>query len=693
MKKKVLAILLSAAMAFSLSACGDSGNEPSSDASTPTSEAQDEPSSQPEQSTEPDTPSAPAETTVIRYGMHWLPDIDPNNTDAVTGEYTMDEARRQASLAGLQAIKDTYNVEFEFLQFPNDVQEDLMTSVLAGDPICDLAVLWNGVEPTILAQNVVQDLTPYMDLFEGEGGWVLGDPLFGGNYLMSHELAMTDFPLVVNLTMLEKVDALKDESGRTIYPMDLFKEGNWTWSAFEDYLSKVQAYYANVEAPDGATFDYVKAYETDHRYAALAAMYANGGGIVKDGEVAADSEESIEAVQFIDKLMKAELLVDCGVYDDGFTPRWTDGGRDIGLGATVFTDCPSWWIGGAASSCAERGESIGIIPWPRPDDVAQDSEDYQQNASVGNSTVVLKGVPEDRARLAIQSFMLYWETYYKTLGNVESASEYRSANAASILSKDYGVDVYNETYGDSLIECYNYILGNLGLNYAGKMGLWDRNWEYIVGKSLYGMDGMSSYDVAIKANLTDLTNPMNTIAEALKSNEVHDNRGPAITKEDVVLEAGTDPAGVDWTQYFSAEDSVDGTIAVTADNITVSEELDLATPGEYGDAVVVKVADTSGNESEGKIKVTVYNPSNTTAPTVEVKAELPTVALNTETSGINWADYLESAKDADGIDVKDKVTADLSELDTTTPGSYNVVLTVTDYAGNTSEVTVEVTVE
>ena len=138
---------------------------------------------------------------------------------------------------------------------------------------------------------------------------------------------------------------------------------------------------------------------------------------------------------------------------------------------------------------------------------------------------------------------------------------------------------------------------------------------------------------------------------------------------------------------------MDGTIAVTADNITVSEELDLATPGEYGDAVAVKVADNSGNESEGKIKVTVYNPSNTTAPAVEVKAELPTVALNTETSGINWADYLESAEDADGIDVKDKVTADLSELDTTTPGSYNVVLTVTDYAGNTSEVTVEVTVE
>ena len=69
------------------------------------------------------------------------------------------------------------------------------------------------------------------------------------------------------------------------------------------------------------------------------------------------------------------------------------------------------------------------------------------------------------------------------------------------------------------------------------------------------------------------------------------------------------------------------------------------------------------------------------------------VALNTETSGINWKDFVESAVDVDGLDVSDNITADLSQLDTTTPGAYEVVLTVADFAGNESSITVEVTVE
>ena len=48
--------------------------------------------------------------------------------------------------------------------------------------------------------------------------------------------------------------------------------------------------------------------------------------------------------------------------------------------------------------------------------------------------------------------------------------------------------------------------------------------------------------------------------------------------------------------------------------------------------------------------------------------------------------------DADGLDVSGNVTADLSQLDTTTPGTYEVVLTVTDYVGNEGTVTLNVTV-
>lgn len=699
MKRKLLSLVLSAAMVFALAACGDNAAPANNDSSSQPESTNQE--SSPEQSPaagdeEPGgVPSG--DPVVIRYGTHWVNELDPNKTDDVTGEYTMADVNRQAALAGLAAIKEAYNVEFEFLQYPVDVQSDLMTSVLAGDPICDIALLWGGVEPTILAQNVLQDLSPYTSLFEDEeASWLLKDSLFGGYYLLNNEFGMTNFPLVVNMTMLEKVDSLKDANGKTIYPTDLFEKGEWTWSAFKDYLQKVQAYYANIDAPDGTVYDKVQAYETDFRYAALAAMHANGGAIYA-GEVSADSEEAIKAVSFIDELMDEELLTVCGLYDDGFTPEWTRGSGDFGLGGTVFTDCASWLINWEASQCADRGESIGIIPWPMPDGATVDSDTYKQSTNGGNSVAILKGVSPEKTELALKSFILYWQTYYKTLGGVDSIADYQAAAALKQLA-DYGVDLYNEEYGDALVDSYTYILGHINTNYANLMGLWENGttkdrWTEILGKSLEGVDGMSSYDVAIKANISSLTNSTEEIAAILKTEGVHDNQKPNVTKENAILAAGTDGDSVDWTQYFAAEDSVDGVIAITADNITVSEELDLATPGEYEKAVIVKVSDSSDNEREEKIKVIVYNPDNTEAPAVEAKAELPEVAVNTETSGIKWQDYLESATDADGLDIKASVTADLSELDTTTPGTYDVTLTVTDYVGNASDITVSVTVK
>ncbi len=697
MKKKALALIMSAAMAVSMAACGgsDSGQASSgADSSAEPSVSEAPASATPASSEEEGSQAATdGEPVVIRYGTHWVNDLDPNHVDDVTGEYTMGEAQRQAALVALQAVKDQYNVEIEFLQYPVDVQTDLMTSVLAGDPICDLALMWAGCEPNILRQNVLQDLTPYVEegLFEGSE-WNLQDSLFGGYYLLNNEMGMTYFPLIVNLTLLEQVPGLQDENGNTIYPMDLFEQGDWTWSKFQEYLETIKAYYANVEAPDGGVYEYVQAYETDHRYAALAAIHANGGGIF-DGGLTADSDEAIEAVQYISDLMDLELLTDCGLYDDNYTPEWTRGGGDFGLGCTVFTDCPNWLIGWEAEQCAERGENIGIIPFPRPDDMAADDPNYMQSNNGGNSVGILKGVSEEKTRLAIQSYILYWNTYYEALGGVDSVADYQEKAALTDLA-NYGVDIYNETYGDSLIDCYTYILQHMNVNWAGKMGLWDKPmWETILGESLYGINGAASYDVAIKARIGELSARIDTIAAALQGDSINDTYAPTLTSEAAVLTAGTDSASVDWTQYFTAEDTVDGAIAFTADNITVSEELDLAKPGEYENAVKLEVSDSSGNSADTSITVTVYNADNTAAPTVEAAEELPVIELNTDTSGIDWTAYLASATDADGINVKNSVTADLSNLDTTTPGTYDVALTVTDYAGNTAEITVSVTVE
>lgn len=237
---------MSACMAVSLTACGgDSGKEPAPTSGTPTQGGDEaKPTDAPEptkadtaEPTKTDEPEPTKEVSVpqgdpvvIRYGTHWVRDLDPNFVDEVSGEYTMEESKRQASLVALAAVKEQLNVEFEFIQYSANTTEELMTSVLAGNPVCDLALIWGGAEGVILAQNVLQQLDNYSYIFEDEEtSWMFYDKLYGHNYLMSNVVRYKQrWPLIFNITMIEKVDSLKDENGKTITPMDHYLNGTWT---------------------------------------------------------------------------------------------------------------------------------------------------------------------------------------------------------------------------------------------------------------------------------------------------------------------------------------------------------------------------------------------------------------------------------------------------------------------------------
>lgn len=633
-----------------------------------------------------------SEPIVIRWGTHWADGLDPHKINETTGEYCMsNEDDRLLRIEAEKAVLEKYNVQIEYVQYAQDTRSELVLSVLAGNPVCDIALMWNGSENTVLAQNILQPLDDYTELFDG-ADWMLPDPVYGHNYFLNSNVSFNQyFPLLVNMTMLEKVDALKDENGRTIYPTDLLEQDKWTWSVFEDYLAKIQAYYANTPAPDGAKVSTVQAYETDHRFATLAAVYSNGGAIYGAKGLQVDSEETIEAVNFIRTLREKGLMVDCGVYDDGYTPQWCESGYDFGRGATVFAECPSWHVKGQVDACTARGESVALMPWPRPDDVAKDSDEYRQVISVGDCWGVLKGVDSDTAKLALESFRLYWETYYNLKGGVENMDEYKTVMSETTAMNDYGLDILNETYGEGILNAFIFNAQKCVPNdFASLLGMRDA-WDAILGKGFYGVDGMPSYDVAIAANLSEFTTTMTKMEAILGSTELNDNQAPEVsTSGKAVIALGTDLETVDFSQYFTAKDGFDGVLDPAMGTFRLTD-VDVNTVGEYKLKGIY--ADKAGNEGSAKVQVVVYDPANTVAPTLTVKAELPTVAMDSDTADIKWADdYVETAQDASGLDLKDNVTADLSELDTTMPGDYNVTLTVTDYAGNTATADITVTV-
>ena len=125
-KKKIGALLMSACMVASLAACGGKDNEGTTPTKSPDPTSGTEATPEPTKEAEPtkgaeDTPEPTKEAdpeptqeanvpqgdpVVIRYGTHWINDLDPNHVDEVSGEYTMNETQRQAGLAGLAAIKE-----------------------------------------------------------------------------------------------------------------------------------------------------------------------------------------------------------------------------------------------------------------------------------------------------------------------------------------------------------------------------------------------------------------------------------------------------------------------------------------------------------------------------------------------------------------------------------------------------------
>lgn len=705
MKRKsrsVISALLTASMVFTMTGCGNSSND-ADPSPTPTSGAAvtDEPSVtdpvvEPDVTDTPDTPDdTPKEIVTIRFGTHYEQELNPHYVDEVTGEYTMAEADREARLAAEQAILDQYGVVFEYVQYAGNTTEVLLQSVMANDPICDIAWMWGGSEGQILAQNVLQQLDDYAYIFEDEEhSWMLYDQIFGHNYFLGAVMRFNQrWPLVYNISYIEEVDSLKDENGNTIYPNTLYEEGNWTWSTFQDYLAKIESFYANSSAPNRPERR-IDAYQTDYRFAALSALYANGGGIYGTDGLQVNSEATKEAVAYIQTLMDSKLIT-CETYDNSVTPGWTWNGSNFQSGETVFTDIPDWYINGAASAATDRGQSIGIVPWPRPDDMSIDDENYRQVLTVSDSIGILKGVSAEKTELALKSLALFYETYYTSLAGVDTIKEYKEQYAAQQAAA-YGFDIFHEEVGDAMLRTYQETAAKLvGNDYSDLIGM-RGSWDEILGNSLYGASGTASYDVAIEANMNVFDTINNDMIAILASEGVNDNIKPSVSTvsgDALAIPAGTAFEDVAWGDYITATDNIDGALDISTMAVEWKTEVDFNVVGAYDNAFTAKFTDASGNVGTKDISFVIYNPANTTAPTVTVVEAPANVAVDTSTADITWkGSFIESAVDADGLDVSRNIKADLSGIDTTTPGTYTVTITVTDFAGNETQVDVTVTV-
>ncbi|MBD3919690.1 hypothetical protein H8B09_13075 [Paenibacillus sp. PR3] len=642
-----------------------------------------------------DTATKPTgEPTTIVFGTHWQAGDDPSWKDPVTGKSGMAPDQLLARTKAEEAILKELNVKIKWVQYPSDVREALLKSVLANAPIVDVALLWGGSQGTLLGQNIFQPLDEYQNIFSDEdSSWMFGDKMFGHNYFLNYILDFVNYwPLVYNATYLDKVDALK-ENGQTVYPADLWKKGEWTWSKFQDYLTKVNEYYANKKSPVRTDVP-IKAFETDYRYTATQAIHSNGGAVYGANGLTADAPEAKKAVEYIDGLISKKLMMSVRYGDDTSVPGWTWNGSDFGNGESVFTNMVPWLSAGAGQSLAARGESMGVVPFPRPDDVPADDARYQQVITPGNQFAVLKGVSKEKTELALKAYEIYWSTVYKTLAGSDKALDFFTKQA-KMTAVNYGFDVTNEKIGANIMEAFVGIAGSKPNEYSGILP-WSNLWsDTILGNSLYGLNGSAKYAGAIDAQKNQILEVMSSTEKALSSEKTVDNMPPsfALVGKPIAIEAGTDPSTVKWDTLVKATDGIDGDLPfanVKVDTSGITKDK----VGKYDNGLVLTVKDAAGNEGKGTFAVIVFDPKNTTAPTITAKEGFRAIKVNEDAAKVNWAgDFVDQAVDKDGFDLKGNVTADIGSLDVTTAGEYDVKLTVTDYAGNKADLTIKVKVE
>lgn len=613
------------------------------------------------------------EKTIVRIGAQNKNRIDPKYVDPVSGKSLMDPNWYAGAQKGEEELRKKLNVEIEFVQYPGNASEVLLKATLSNDPICDIAGLPGG-PGTIISQNVAQSLDEYAYLFKDECQWMFPDKIYGHHYLLNWETQyILPMCLSYNINCIQKIDALK-QNGKTLLPVDLWKDGKWTWTAFEDYLTKVKSYYNNKKAPIRTEVT-ITPMKSDLKDLCLQAIKSTGGSVYSKNGMGASSIEAKKGVEYIDDLYSKKLVEPSIGYS-------TNALRD---GETVFADIPTWSTGAVSGGLSKRGESLGIVPFPRPNDIPANDPRYQQLVVYPGTLCIPKGISKEKIELCLKTLKIYYNELFKARRNTPSVEAYfKDFSVAKSEALIQGFDVTNDAYGDSMVEAFRAYNPNGFSNEAYTVVPWAGQWIQLVRNSILGTNGTPKYDIAIDGQKEAYESQINYVQNILKSDKIIDNIPPTITllTKDIAIAKDTDLKTINWSKYFESTDNIDGHIDIK--NVTIdTSKIKQDTVGMYEKGLLANVKDKSGNENKKEFNVIIYDPTSKTVPVFKVKKSYRSIKLNEDISKINWSkDFVDTAISGEGFDLMNYITVDISSLDVTRVGKYSITLTVSDYSGN-----------
>lgn len=394
--KKLLALGLGAAMTVSLAACGGSGDTSASTTAASSDEAQaeaDVSGDAEEESTLVNT----GETRTIKIGTWYDHYYDSTHSDIHDDPSVADEELAQAHFDIVKEVEEKYNVKIEFVNLTfSGIQESINTSILAGQPDCDIyeVDLSFGIGTALngYATNLEEILAADNDLFNDQMVFSQVDiGLDEGVYLFQSNSAEM---LLANTYMLAFNKQMLDEAGLED-PNELYANGEWTWDKWREYL------LALTQDTDGDGVTDVYGYGSRWDFLVYNLLMSNGTAIAAGQNESLSAPEVTEVLDFIYNMYNVDHVANPWNSDD------FDYNQNCYMDGRV-----AFWIDAAWISSANEDANLEFdvvwCPWPIGPS-GDESTNKFKNVSSGNAWMIPTGVQDPEL---VYNVFYDWQNWY-----------------------------------------------------------------------------------------------------------------------------------------------------------------------------------------------------------------------------------------------------------------------------------------
>ena len=413
--KRFLTALLAATMVVSFAACSSSTGDNGS--STPGTSA-------------PDTSTTTGETEPVEtYGGITITLCNAWGKDLTPGQN--DETDR--FIERIAEVEEKYDVEFVYAKGPEEYYDNMVTTIMAGEPYGDLMFAFPSTFLDWVKAGAVKDLTdlglnfdhPDLNPVAAVEGTINGRT-YGFNM---------DKPEVNSMMAFNK--RLFEEAGLES-PYDLIERDEWNFATMEEYAKKLTKTDAsgNIVQWGLSTFD--------PPWLGVTMIYANNGKVVdisEDGKATftMDQPNALEAMDLLNRMVnvdKSVLVTEAGEDWSTAVKAFTDGKVGMLRAEQWIIDCFNAW---------DMADDFGIVYFPK----GPKATDYVDDISSQAVYFVPSCVDDERAKAAVNVYMALFSDLYPEMDEAEEAEMRFMAKCRDEESVQFMADVYNKGYTKS----------------------------------------------------------------------------------------------------------------------------------------------------------------------------------------------------------------------------------------------------